>query len=103
MLNILEMRLKLESALTALGTSPDKCAEQLKFRGITGVPNASGFCPVANYLKKELDSQVFINGGVVAFGTNINDIDDYWLPQPVSEFIAAFDSGKYPELRMERI
>lgn len=93
---------QVRKALEALGTNAEEVAAQLRIRGICGLQYIADFCPVANYLHKELGGQRF--SATVATVTRIEDkpwtkkVVSVKTTQAVRDFIGEFDSGHYPEL-----
>lgn len=93
-------------ALRAMGSTATEVASTVRVRGIKGWPGSSRTCPVAQYL-----STLFTQFYVETYSTAVSMRDGgpvgdvvVWvdMPDPVSEFIAGFDSGwkdhPYPDL-----
>lgn len=90
---------RLEGTLAALPPDADEIAALFSNEGITGRRDNPCDCPVANYLSSE---------GVVAPSVGITHASGFSrafeqyatvdVPSHVRQFIAAFDSGRYPEL-----
>lgn len=85
--------------LAALGDH-HHIATHLAERGVKGACNNPTYCPIAQYLSKETGVQVEVglHAAYTHKGAEATGLD--WLPDPVSDFIAAFDSREHPELEM---
>ncbi len=87
------------SALAALGDEEADVAESLRRRGIKGRVYSERHCPIANYLATTFGgkSAPFLTvASVKFFGWDKRE----WMATPVavSDFIEAFDCGRYPDL-----
>lgn len=104
-----EARSKIAAALGELvagGNSAGNVADALKKRGITGERGNCQTCPIAVYLRNELDREDFtsifvdpeiMNAVVITpLGTRMVTVS---LPRAVTRFIGAFDyDGSYGDL-----
>lgn len=90
--------------LAALG-SPDQIALFLAEQGIKGVQDEVSLCPVAKFVQREIECEVWINpltsgkavghagfGDDPEFGVSVN------LPESVNAFAHAFDNSLYEYL-----
>lgn len=88
--------------------SPDEIAFLLKDKGIKGYLRGAQACPIANYVRQECgwaDTVIVAPGFVSAYpSADINPepshptaIDNRTLPN-ITQFIWAFDEGKFPFL-----
>jgi hypothetical protein len=91
-----DLRDQVVALLDQLGDTRDKVAETLAGLGVTGKPDSSNRCPVANYLRDRLpdvrDIDVSIEEITIDFETYVD------VTNPVAEFISDFDQGYYSEL-----
>jgi hypothetical protein len=81
--------------LEKLGDTPDTIRAILRDLHITGIRSRAKSCPIANYLAAHLDQPPEAYSTFIVF-------DDGTLcrtPEPVSDFIEAFDNGFYQELQ----
>lgn len=85
---------KIRHTLQQLGDTSDEVRAVLWARGIKGYRQNATCCPIALYLRHELDG-VFVVGASEAGVGRICSV----LPDACVDFIAAFDHGSYPELR----
>jgi hypothetical protein len=93
-------RLEVATQVTALqkelGNTRDEVADTLAELGVTGRPDSSNRCPIANYLRDRLpdvrDIDVSAEEITIDFETYI-DVTD-----PVAGFISDFDQGYYSQL-----
>jgi hypothetical protein len=89
--------------LAALGDHEDQVAASLKARGITGERGHCGTCPIAVYLlRSDLGCYaVDVDGSIYLWFVGPDDIqhvEKISMPDPVNEFVCAFDTGRYDEL-----
>ena len=85
---------KAAKLLAGLGDTPEEMRAMLAGAGFVGVIEDPYLCPCGTCLKEHL-------GYDVGVGTYVNvPPDSKWTdtPEHVRHFIAAFDSGEYPEL-----
>lgn len=118
-INVQELRETVTAALVTLGNTADEVAASLREKGITGHVSDSGLCPIANYIKTLLpaDSGLIVavsesgyalreamHGGdmpCIACARDDAEFGIYIEPVPaVTQFIYAFDSNDYPDLRV---
>lgn len=88
--------------------SPDEIAFFLKDKGIKGTPRGAQACPVANYIRREcvwVDTVIVAPGFVSAYPSADSYIDPEFPTaidnrnfQNITNFIWAFDEGRYPYL-----
>lgn len=91
-----------------LGNSHHEYAAKLEELGIKGTPGDEYACPLVNWARRvfadylcpgndevRIDSDVVIDG--VTFDVNANDV-----PAAISDFMDAFDHGRYPQLEDKR-
>lgn len=89
---------------SGVGSSPDEIAETLEHEGVYGWPEDGTACPVWHLLDRELGHECvsfFVDHNLVELrgvGYRRKTIE---TPDPVADFIEAFDNGKYPELRAD--
>jgi hypothetical protein len=110
---------KILKALSKLGITQEEVRQYLAFKGYKGKRCLSDRCPVANYLEDNGINILLINNNIVPNPTALDIYpkttllqrlfrtpeekyslahDQYPFIKAVSEFIVAFDTGKYPEL-----
>jgi hypothetical protein len=99
--------------LTSLGKTPDEVAESLRRQGIKGVVRSPCHCPILNGIYAACPDYwsglLIVNGrkgeGGWSYHATLGDcqICDPQLPQPVMDFIGAFDEGAYPDLVAKRV
>ena len=82
-------------ALRLLGSRPDKIARRLQREGCTGVHSVSA-CPISVYLSANGFEDPWVTRNSVSWGPSGENIAA--LSDPVRNFIARFDAGKYPYL-----
>ena len=95
--------------LTSLGSTPDEVADNLRRQGIKGIVGSKCHCPVLNAIYQACPD--FWSGLQIVNGARLPDgrwsycatldddqIMDPRLPQPVMDFIGAFDGGEYADL-----
>lgn len=88
------------AALYALGDTTDEIANSLREKGITGVPQSRGNCPLARYLKLVFPSLEWIVG-FRARGFCIGSSQvAVWaeLPRSLLHFVRRFDDKRYLDL-----
>ena len=89
----------LEQILQGMGQTVEQVRQCLQDNHITGRPNSSCHCPIANYIKAKGYDNVSV--GHYDVGTyGLNGIhEEALLPSSVSMFIHCFDTqNKFPEL-----
>lgn len=92
-------RAEIDMALKFLGDSPREVAHNLAAGGYTG-DHTGGGCPVHQYLQACFPKISFaVDSAVVEAYVGSQRQTMMRLPDPVSDFVEEFDSGKYPELR----
>lgn len=88
--------------LEALGGTPDQVAATLTAGGHQGHTRQICGCPVAVYLQRSdlAATTVSVDGYYVGLSFTDDPEDDEFVavPPPVEAFIAAFDTGHYPQL-----
>ena len=90
---------QVKEALDALGKNAGEVAATLRRLRITGIPEVCASCPVARYLRSvtqkeiECDYKETWNGGS-------GEICSVPIPDPVRDFMFAFDHGGFRELKM---
>lgn len=88
------------AVLGSLGESPEEIATNLQLGGWLGFRYDAGACPVARYLATVVTNadgaEVGRYDATVHFVYRPDIETD--LPSAVTEFIAAFDEGTFPEL-----
>lgn len=89
--------------LSALGESKEAVALNLSLQGFRGARGCPGGCPISNYLKKFYPHAPLKVGNTLIEGC----VDGYLLLNRidlfgVSQFIEAFDDGKFPNLDIHR-
>ena len=86
----------LDSAIAELPTtSADDVAAFLLGQDCKGLRWESAHCPVANYLFRRTPR------GGWRYTVTCKGLLGRWFPSAISEFILAFDAGKYPALEMQ--
>lgn len=107
---------RVRTLLESLGDTPDEVAESLRRDGITGRPEDSCDCPIANLIRRtfpvsDIDGWTDMPdqdpGGWCVFRDEIHTADGRFpTPHPVREFIALFDGYPHPaayqDLRADR-
>jgi hypothetical protein len=88
---------ELENALAALGTTANEIAARLTAEGCTGFRGPYD-CPVAEYLRRTFGQTLSVCFDET-FSLSGNAITLMQTPAPIRRFIAAFDRGRYPQLR----
>ena len=93
--------------LKSLGNTSDEIAESLRKQNIKGKVRCPSKCIIMNALVVNCGRNwagLEIRGGTykgkACYSATWNDCQtlDPQLPQPIQDFIAAFDDGKYPDL-----
>lgn len=87
---------RLEAFLASLGASADEVADTLRSKGVRGLPCAPGACPIARAIERDLGSPG--RCGVSHAWTEDRE-DSVAMPEPVAEFVKAFDRGRYADLQ----
>jgi hypothetical protein len=87
--------------LDSLGKNADEVAAALRAQGVQGVPNTIRFLnPVVRYAQARVGGNpagVLIGDTLTLTFPNGREQKET-LPQPVREFLDAFDQGAYPDL-----
>lgn len=86
---------QIEKLLRGLGKTPNAVARKLLKHDCKGKQGCSEACPVWAYVTKYGPS-VYRVGGYVSADTFVQVL----VPEPVSDFIEAFDNGDYPALEI---
>jgi len=95
--------------LVDLGTSRAEVADALRDLGVVATPKDPQDCAIAVYLKAILGTERRVRSLAVKCNCVMVFLDEakrfHWrsvvtieLPEPVGEFVVAFDQGAYPEL-----
>jgi|GEM_PF-3526109 len=91
--------------LESLGKRPEQVAATLARAGVRGVPGDARSCAVARFLGAVVACDPDIRGVAVTASELVVLRRRWWvrpvtveLPEPVREFVAAFDRGRYPEV-----
>ena len=96
--------IEVASLLRQLGSKEWEVARTLDWAGLTGRRQSTSNCPVANFVRLYFPNafDVIVTTGEVCVWEEqapvpalVSRIE---TPEPVSSFIASFDSGKYPRL-----
>lgn len=92
----IEFDLSARRLLRSLGNSSDAIAETLRSQQITGLPNKTGYCPVANLLRQKTGYQWRVTCATASCpGVTQAAIH---LPTAITDFVLSFDRGDYPDL-----
>ncbi len=93
---------RIEDLLRQLGGTADEVAASLHTAGVTGIPDESHRCPVANYIRScaPADARIRADGELVCVRRGEVHVD-VSTPDAVAEFIAWLDRGAYPDLDAE--
>lgn len=100
--------------LTSLGNTPEEVAESLRKQGVKGKKKSRCLCPILNGIYQSCPDYWpglrIVNGykrpnGSWSYHATLNDaqIMNPTLPQPVMDFIGAFDTGAYPDLEATEV
>lgn len=104
-----QLKQQTRDLLEGLGSCRNQVADTLRRAGVRGKPKDEGDCAVAVYLKAVLGSDQRIHSLAVQ-SSNVKVVTDQprrlhprtwvtvWLPEPVRQFIVAFDGAAYPDL-----
>lgn len=91
--------IELRDKLLAEG-GPEQIALFLAGQGIKGVRTSNSSCPVANYIRREIDYVPMVSVGTrhmgAGAGADWDSVD--FVNTPLERFIRGFDSGRFPEL-----
>jgi len=87
--------------LQSLGKTADEVAAALRAKGVRGSPNTIRHLnPIARYVQTELaspgDVRVVDRKLTICFPDGRDQ--DVAIPQPVTDFLEAFNQGQYPDL-----
>lgn len=88
---------KLERALGRLAGMAGGIAAVMEDAGIKGSMESDDLCPMALWLQARLETEVRVGSGRVRARDGLGWVE-VQLPVKVSEFVALFDSGSYPQL-----
>lgn len=96
---------QMEKLLNMLGAAPDDVAATLQAHGIQGVRNAvRTLNPVVRYLSSQIRVDAFgldvMQGDRVRLTLANGKKEETVIPEAVSQFLDAFNRGKYPELEL---
>jgi hypothetical protein len=98
------LRREVKSLMESLGPSPSEVASNLADAQVVGVPRHPTSCAMARYLSAVVGAEPSVVS-VWVYGSSARlDCGGRFLavrvrlPEPVSTFIRAFDSGCYPRL-----
>jgi hypothetical protein len=98
----------LAALLAQLGSTADEVAATFKAHGILGVRNTARFLnPLNRYLLKQI-SQAGLNLDVMQMDRvrlvfENGQTEEAILPEPVLQFLEAFNQGAYPELQLPSV
>jgi hypothetical protein len=99
-----DLRRAVKSLMDSLGPSPSEVASSLADAQVVGVPRHPTSCPIARYLSAVVGSEPSVLS-IWVYGSSARldcggrfRVVRIRLPEPVSTFIRAFDSGCYPRL-----
>lgn len=87
---------QVEGLLGQLGAEAGEIADTLQHLGITGQPDDSHACPIANYLTGRLDGDHDVNVCEEEVTVDFHTYVD--TPHAVAEFVVTFDQGSYSQL-----
>lgn len=92
-----------ETAIRALGNTPEQVAAKLREMGIKGYRRYASRCPVANYLKACGFPVVTVATFANRYQSSADEVADeaVYLPVCVRDWIIEFDDGKHPEFYQE--
>lgn len=94
---------ELSAVLHMLGDTEDEIAKNLGAMGRCGIRGDREFCVVADFLSMLGFSEIEFcpSGSLLAYDEWLPlELSGGLLPQPLCEFAANFDAGKYPELEV---
>lgn len=87
----------IQSFLASLGSTKEEVAARLVEMGIKGRRNLADSCPVANAANDHLPPRHW--GYYVHIQENSQvKLNSLVAPDPVRDFVLAFDAGEFPEL-----
>jgi hypothetical protein len=90
---------RLDAALAKLPRGHRKIADYLEREGITGVVQMACACPLARWLRKELEIPLVEVGGNIIFAYTISGETIWREPSRIVErFVVEFDRGAFPTL-----
>jgi len=76
-------------------TTADEVAQVLREKGIKGDPMIACSCPLANFLDQETGDMVhFVTTTTIDRGMDWSTA----IPEPLRQFVLAFDRNGYPDL-----
>jgi hypothetical protein len=81
---------EIQTALMALGSTPEEVYTSLKEKGIRGRPKLPCECPIANYLK-QVSGHTYQVTNYSAYPDGFDSDNCVIIPQPVRQFILHFD------------
>jgi hypothetical protein len=99
-----DLRRAVRSLMESLGPSPSEVASSLADAQVVGVPRHPTSCAIARYLSAVVGSEpsvlsIWVYGSSVRLDCGSRSLAlRVRVPEPVSTFIGAFDSGCYPRL-----
>lgn len=83
-----------EEALNKLGATATEIADSLRVKGCKGTVDASGHCPLANYLKDQFPgATIYVYNSTTYLGA-----ERIMHSEPVQRFVSMFDARKYKDL-----
>lgn len=93
-----------DEILKGAGESPDQVAATLREQNVQGIRNAVRLLnPIVRFLKQSMPSSVLMdlmNPESLRMTRADGTREETPVPQPVVDFLAAFNEGKYPALEM---
>lgn len=94
---------KIVELLSDLGSTPEAVAESLRGRNCKGKKQLARCCPIANLVRTNLnlaenEALTVTIGGVLITNRYSENVIFVTTPDPVMNFISAFDGGKFPFL-----
>jgi hypothetical protein len=112
MSHLRQLKKQTNGLLVGLGTSAEEVASSLDQVGIEGIPKSNRSCAIALYLTAVIGGEPVVRSvavGPCSLVINLISPDDLrpagrllvQLPKPVRQFIAAFDSGRFPGLERQ--
>jgi hypothetical protein len=96
---------RIEKLLPMLGATPDDVAAALQAHGVRGVRNAvRNLNPLVRFLAPHVRVDAFnldvMQGDRVRLTHGNGKKEETVLPEPVRQFMDAFNRGKYPEIEL---
>ncbi len=109
-----DLKERIEKMLAGLGDTADAVAESLRDKGIRGLRCQGEFCPIATLIRSEFPETEADEWGWVLQAHGYGPLDYYvdqgrlymhgdvlLHPEPVRQFIEAFDEHGYPDMAEE--